>query len=219
MLNRSPGVHSAGCWLSLLHLIRIFSGPQTPSGFPRAPLGRLWLSLPHLVHLYLQLYWNCNWDSNSTEIYNSSMPTRSLKSHVWSSSSGSNCHAVHRPLSSGASLCSGAVGPSPCPILSALIRPRDLFRLLAIGMCHFLPVHHLGMAFLGRVEGQNITLPLCRQYNQRILNEGQSYSFRNVKYKLSQFGFVWVYQLYHRNFRFPVVISLWYEKLTNANLC
>ena len=26
------------------------------------------------------------------------------------------------------------------------IRQRDLFRLLAIGMCHFLPVHHFGMA-------------------------------------------------------------------------
>ena len=32
-----PGVHSAGCWLSLLHLISNFSGSQTPSGFPRAP--------------------------------------------------------------------------------------------------------------------------------------------------------------------------------------
>ena len=32
-----PGVHSAGCWLSLLHLISNFSGPQTPSRFPRAP--------------------------------------------------------------------------------------------------------------------------------------------------------------------------------------
>ena len=34
-----------------------------------------------------------------TELYNSSTatqsPTRSLKSHVWSSSSGNNCHAVH----------------------------------------------------------------------------------------------------------------------------
>ena len=37
LLNRSPGVHSAGCWLSLLHLISNFSGPQTPSGFPSAP--------------------------------------------------------------------------------------------------------------------------------------------------------------------------------------
>ena len=35
--NWSPRVHSAGCWLSLLHLITNFSGPQTPSGFPRAP--------------------------------------------------------------------------------------------------------------------------------------------------------------------------------------
>ena len=37
LLNRSPGVHSAGCWLSLLHLISKFYGPQTPSagcGFP-----------------------------------------------------------------------------------------------------------------------------------------------------------------------------------------
>ena len=30
------GAHSAVWWLSLLHLISIFSGPQTPSGFPRA---------------------------------------------------------------------------------------------------------------------------------------------------------------------------------------
>ena len=37
--TRGPGVHSAGCWLSLLHLISNFSGPQTPSGFPRAPSG------------------------------------------------------------------------------------------------------------------------------------------------------------------------------------
>ena len=37
MLNRRPRAHSAGWWLSLLHLIRNFSGPQTPSGLPRAP--------------------------------------------------------------------------------------------------------------------------------------------------------------------------------------
>ena len=49
--------------------------------------------------------------------------------------------------------CSGTMRPSPCPISLALIRPRDLFRLLAVGMCHFLPVFHLGIAFLGRGEG------------------------------------------------------------------
>ena len=36
----------------------------------------------------------------------------------------------------------------PCPISSANFRQRDFFRLLAIGMCHFLPVHHFGMAYL-----------------------------------------------------------------------
>ena len=37
LLNRRPRAHSAGCWLSLQHLISIFSGRQTPSGFARAP--------------------------------------------------------------------------------------------------------------------------------------------------------------------------------------
>ena len=76
MLNRSPGVHSAGCWLSLLHLISIFSGPQfirSPS-----PFGLVWLSLPHPSPLELEL----NWLWNSTELYNRSTPTRSLKSNV-----------------------------------------------------------------------------------------------------------------------------------------
>ena len=40
---------------------------------------------------------------------------------------------------------------------------RDFFRLLAIGMCHFLPVYHLGIAFLGWVEGQNITITKIRK--------------------------------------------------------
>ena len=51
MLNRRPGVHSAGCWLSLQHLISIFNGPQ----FIRAssPFVLVWLSLPHLVSNWL----------------------------------------------------------------------------------------------------------------------------------------------------------------------
>ena len=42
----------------------------------------------------------------------------SLEWHVWSSSSGNNCHAVHRSLSSGASPCDSTVAILPCPILS-----------------------------------------------------------------------------------------------------
>ena len=51
LLNRRPRAHSAGWWLSLLHLISIFSGPQlirAPS-----PFGLVWLYLPHLVSLQL----------------------------------------------------------------------------------------------------------------------------------------------------------------------
>ena len=130
-------------------------------GLPESLFGRVWLFLPHLRSNSVRSSTQLASTSVLTALYNSSTPTRSptlsLKSNVYSSSSGNNCHAVQRSLSSGASLCSGIVGPSPCPILSALIRSRDPFRLLAIGMCHFLPVHHLGIAFLGRVEGQNIT--------------------------------------------------------------
>ena len=81
-----PGVHSAGWWLSLLHLISNFSGPHTPSGFPRAPsAGRGFLyHVSSITPSDLQL--NCPLTSVLTELYNSSTPTRSptrsLKSHV-----------------------------------------------------------------------------------------------------------------------------------------
>ena len=66
-------------------------------GGPEAPSARWWLSLPHLV-------------ANSSDLLSSpsniivQSPTQSLEWHVWSSSSGNNCHAVHRSLSSGASV-------------------------------------------------------------------------------------------------------------------
>ena len=148
-----PEAHSAGCWLSLLHLISNFSGPQTPSGFPRAPSAGCGFpyhissinSSPTVTGTRTVL------TSVLTELYNSSTPTRSptrsLKSHVWSSSSGNNCHAVHRSLSSGASVYECIIGFTLSHFISQ-IHPRDLFRLLAIGMCHFLPVHHFVMVCL-----------------------------------------------------------------------
>ena len=70
-----------------------------------------------------------------------------LEWHDWSSSSGNNCHAVHRSLSSGASVYECIMGFTLSHFISQ-IHPRDLFRLQAIGMCHFLPVHHFVMACL-----------------------------------------------------------------------
>ena len=71
----------------------------------------------------------------------------SLEWHVWSSSSGNNCHAVQRSLSSGASVYEYTMGfylvlfcqPSP---------PTRFLLTTAIGMCYFLPVHHFGMTCL-----------------------------------------------------------------------
>ena len=46
-------------------------------------------------------------------------PTQSLEWHVWSSSSGNNCHVVQRSLSSGASVYECIMEFQPCPISSA----------------------------------------------------------------------------------------------------
>ena len=112
-----PGAQlSAECWLSLPHLVT--NGSPNLLG---VPFGRLWLSLPHLVSNSsdLQLVWSPTlseapraqsagrWLSSPSYIIVQSptqSPTQSLEWHVWSSSSGNNCHAVQRSVSSGASV-------------------------------------------------------------------------------------------------------------------
>ena len=105
MLNRRPG--GPLCWLSLLHLITNWSGPQSPSGVLKAPSAGWWLSLPHLVSNSSDLQLTDFLSSPSYIIVQSptqSSPTQSLEWHVWSSSSRNNCLAVQRSLSSGASV-------------------------------------------------------------------------------------------------------------------
>ena len=120
----------------------------TQLGAPR-PFGLVWLSLPHLVSNSVRSL--IVWFLVLTELYNSStptqLPTQSLEWHVWLSSSGNNCHVVQRSLSSGTSVYECIMAFTLSHFISQ-IRPRNLFRLLAIGMCHFLPVHHFGMACL-----------------------------------------------------------------------
>ena len=74
-------------------------------------------------------------------------PTQSLEWHVWSSSSGNNCHAVHRSLSSGASVYKCIIGFYLVPFRQPSSPTRFLL-ITAIGMRHFLPVHHHRMACL-----------------------------------------------------------------------
>ena len=91
----------------LYYILSATSLDLNSSGAPMAP--SVWCGFP---------YHNSSispsptvWILVFTELYNSSTPnqspTRSLEWHVWSSSSGNNCHAVDRSLSSGASLWSG----------------------------------------------------------------------------------------------------------------
>ena len=120
-LSRSPGLLNrwpALCWLSLLHLISNFSGPQlfwlpTQSGAPRAPLT--WCGFPYHISSITPTVWFLSLLSYIIV----QLATQSLEWHVWSSSSGNNSHAVQRSLSSRASVYECIMGCFPCPILLA----------------------------------------------------------------------------------------------------
>ena len=82
LLNRRLRAHSAGCWLPLLHLISIFSGPpfnQGSRGPLRPDVAFLTTSRPTPSPTVCN---STGLTSVLTELYNSSTPTRSLKSNV-----------------------------------------------------------------------------------------------------------------------------------------
>ena len=113
--------------------------------------------------------WNWNLTSLLTELYNSSSstqsPTRSLKSHVWSSSTGNNCHAVYRSLSSGAWVyeCTMGIFFTSSHFVSQF--PPTRFPLItAIRMFHFLPMNYLGMAFLAGSKAKIQHCPSWTEY-------------------------------------------------------
>ena len=68
--------------------------------------------------------------------------TQSLEWHVLSSSSGNNCHAVHRSLSSGASVYHCTMG-FYLVLYCQSSPPTRFLPITAIEMSHFLPVHQL----------------------------------------------------------------------------
>ena len=73
-----------------------------------------------------------------------------LEWHVWSSSSGNNCHAVHRSLSSGASVCECTAGFYLVPYC----QPMEY----ANGICQWnMQLPRLWNGTSSRVEGQYTT--------------------------------------------------------------
>ena len=126
MLNQRPW--GPLCWVMAFFTASYQQLLWTPtqSGAP-SHFGLVWLSLPHLVYNSIQSLTATHLTSVLAELYNSStstqLPTRSLKSHVWSSSSGNNCHAVHRSLSFSASVYECTMGIFF--ISSHFVSPRD----------------------------------------------------------------------------------------------
>ena len=150
----------------LYHILSATSLDPNSIGGPEGPFDLVWLSLPHLVSI-------SNSNSNSltsvlTELYNSSSstqsPNQSLEWHVWLSSSGNNCHAVQRSLSSDASVYECIMGFFPCPILLA----RSTYAIFP-HKCHrnvSLPSGaSLWNGKFGRVEGQNTTLDMFSSFS------------------------------------------------------
>ena len=125
------------------------------TGGPGAQLSaECWLSLPHLVSNSSALQLADFLSPPSYIIVQS--PTQSLEWHVWSLSSGNYSHAVQRSLSSGASVYECTMGFYLVPFCRSSPPTRFLL-ITAIGMCHFLPVHHFRMACLS-VSKVNIPL-------------------------------------------------------------
>ena len=141
-------------WLSLPHIV--YNSVRYPTGTVKGPKPlRPDVALPTTTRLSPSPTLTGTGTvltSVLTELYNSSTPTRShtrfLKSHVWSSWSANNCHAVHRSLSSDASVYECIMRIFYLSHFISQFPPTRFPLITAIRMWHFLQVHHLGMAFL-----------------------------------------------------------------------
>ena len=117
-----PETHGPSSLLddSFLYCILSLTGLQNTIGGPEGPFGQ-GVAFPTTSCLR-RLRPPTVWLPVLTELYNSSTPTQSptqsLEWHVWSSSSGNNCHAIQRSISSGASVYECIMGFLPCSISS-----------------------------------------------------------------------------------------------------
>ena len=168
VFSRSPDAQPEAQRPTLLgdgFLYCIFSATSLDpnSSEPQGPFGLMWLSLPHLIYNSVRSLTATVLTSVLTELYNGSTPTqsptRSLESHVGSSSSGNNCHAVQRSLSSGASVYESIMGFFSLSHFVSQFLPTRFPLMTAIRMCHFPLVHHLEWHFwLGRRPKYNICI-------------------------------------------------------------
>ena len=147
----SPDPQPEARGLSFLLAFSTTSCHQRVSKLNRGSRGSLLLGDGFLYHISLQL---TDFLSLPSYIIVQS-PTQSLEL------SGNNCHAVHKSLSSGASVYESTMGFYLVPFFQPSPPTRFLL-ITAIGMCHFLPVHHFGMACLAgsKVNIQQLAVKL-----------------------------------------------------------
>ena len=91
---------------------------STPSGLSEGPLGRVWLSLPHLVSGCLEFYWQLLWHPTPLNYIIIQRPhDRPLD--LWNRIFNHQAEITvmqFRGYSLPVHHCSGTIGPSPCPI-------------------------------------------------------------------------------------------------------
>ena len=167
ILNRRPG-GPALYWVlafSTTSCLWLICSP-TQSGAPRAPSTGRWLSLPQLISDFSDPQLSDFLSSPSYIIVQSptQSPTQSLEWHVWSSSSGNNCHAVQRSLSSGASVYECIMGFYLVPFR----QPNPARQFLSITghwNVSLLSSASLYNGMFGRVEGQYTTICIKRVWH------------------------------------------------------
>ena len=92
---------------------------STPSGGSEDPLGRVWLSLPHLVSNSLEVCWQLLWHPTQLNYIIIQRPHDRLLD-LWNRMFNRHQAEITVMQFRGYSLpvhhCSGTMGPSPCPI-------------------------------------------------------------------------------------------------------
>ena len=127
------------------------------------------LSAGILYHILSPTGLQTDWLPVFTEFYNSSIVhSISLKWHVWLSSSGNKCHAIHRSFSSGASVYDCSMGFYLVPFCQSS-PPTRFLPITAIRMSHFFLVHHFGMACLAGSKVNIQHLHLVCYCHQKLL--------------------------------------------------
>ena len=131
------------------------------SSGPKGPFGLIWLSLPHTTPLELELNstgtWLPSWlryiiiqrpHDHPLDLWNRMFNPHQAEITVMQFTGHSL--SVYQSMNVPWEFFSSSHFVSQFP-------PTRFPLLTAIGMCHFVPVHHLGMAFLAGFEGQNTT--------------------------------------------------------------